>query len=185
MFALSLYGAGLASQPNQHCKYVVQINGVKQAMKHPMDAISQQIHNSTCFVHLRLQPVGARVSLESNQQLCNLVNSLLATLVPVHAAGFVHRDIRLDNVVRGPNGWVLLDWELAGRENQYVWWTGQLLPPAIRAGHELYTCKTDLWQIGQLVLAHAIPSVGSAAYAHRLMSGHATSAALAPIADWN
>lgn len=164
---------------------VLQVDDVKQPVKHPMHAVSQQIRNSTCRVHLRLHPVGARISVRSNQQLCSLVNSLLAALAPVHAAGFVHRDIRLDNVVKGPNGWVLLDWELAGRENQYVWWTGQILPPAVRAGHEWYTCKTDLWQIGQLVLTHAIPSVGSVVYAHQLMSGHATSAALAPLADWN
>ncbi|DBA94012.1 TPA: hypothetical protein ACH3X1_001664 [Trebouxia sp. C0004] len=163
----------------------LHVNDVKQHMKHPMDSITQQISNSTSLVHLRLHPVGARINLKNNQQLCNLVNSLLATLAPVHAAGFVHRDIRLDNVVKGPDGWVLLDWELAGRENQRVWWTGQSLPPAIRAGFELYTCQTDLWQIGQLVLTHAIPSVGSAAYAHQLMSGQVTSAALAPTAEWN
>lgn len=154
-------------------------------MKHPMDDVSEQFCSSTCLVHLRLRPVGARVTLQGNQQLCSLINSLLATLKPVHAAGFVHRDIRLDNVVKGPNGWLLIDWELAGRENQYVWWTGLVLPPAIRAGRELYTCKTDLWQIGQLVLTHATPSAGSALYAHQLMSGRATSAAQAPTAEWN
>lgn len=154
-------------------------------MKHPMDNVDQQTRNTTCFVNLRLHPVGARISLESNQQLCNLVNSLLATLAPVHAAGFVHRDVRLDNVVKGPDGWVLIDWDLAGRENQYVWWTGQTLPPAVRAGTETYTCKTDIWQIGQLVLSHAFPSASSAAYADKLMSGQVTSAAMAPTAEWN
>ncbi|DBA75825.1 TPA: hypothetical protein ACH3X1_010230 [Trebouxia sp. C0004] len=87
-------------------------------MKHPMNSVSQQISNSTSLVHLRLHPVGARISLKNNPQLCNLVNSLSATLAPVHAAGFVRRDICLDNVVKGPDGWVLSDWELAGRENQ-------------------------------------------------------------------
>ena len=150
-----------------------------------MDHVFQQTSNSTCLVHLRLRPVGARISLQSSQQLRNLVNSLLATLAPVHAAGFVHRDIRLDNIVKGPKGWVLLDWELAGRQNQPVWWTGQVLPPAVKSGSETYTCKTDLWQIGQLVLTCAISSAGSAAYAHQLMSGHVMSAALAPAAEWN
>ena len=164
---------------------MVQVNGVKQVIKHPMDDVSLEIQSRTCLVQLRLYPVGARVSLESSQQLCSLVNSLLATLAPVHDAGFVHRDIRLDNIVKGPGGWILLDWELAGRENQNVWWTGQILPPAIRDGSEPYTCKTDLWQIAQLVLSHAIPSAGSAAYAHLLMSGHVISAAMAPTAEWN
>ncbi len=163
----------------------MQVNGVKQLMKHPMDDVSQQTRSMTCFVQLRLHPVGARVSLNSSQQLCSLVNSFLATLAPVHAAGFVHRDICLDNIVKGPDGWVLIDWELAGRETQTVWWTGQVLPPAVKAGSEPYTCKTDLWQIGQLVLSHAIPSAGSAAYAHQLMFGCFTSAAMAPKAEWN
>ncbi|DBA97113.1 TPA: hypothetical protein ACH3X1_014884 [Trebouxia sp. C0004] len=103
----------------------LHVNGMKQPLKHPMDRVSQQTSDGMCLVHLRLQPVGARISFQSSQQLRNLVNSLLATLAPVHAAGFVHRDIRLDNIVEGPKGWVLLDWELAGRQHQPVWWTGQ------------------------------------------------------------
>ena len=62
--------------------------------------------------------------------------------------------------------------------------TGQMLPPAVKAGSEPYTCKTDLWQIGQLVLTHAAtPSAASRAYAHQLimMSGQFTSAANAPM----
>lgn len=164
---------------------MVQVNDVKMTMKHPMDIINQQTRNSVSFVQLRLQPVGARISFKSNHQLRELVNSLLATLAPVHAAGFVHRDIRLDNIVKGPNGWVLLDWELAGRQGQHVWWTGKMLPPAVKSGSELYTCKTDLWQVGQLVLTHAITSAGSTIYAQQLMSGDATSAAMAPLAQWN
>ena len=122
-----------------------------------MDDVSQQISNSTCLVHLKLHPVDARISLKSNQQLCNLVNSLLATLALVHAAGFVHRDIRLDHAVKGPMVGSLLE----GNFNK-VWWTGQILPPAIRTGLELYNCQTDLWQIVQLVLTHVIPNVGTA-----------------------
>ena len=38
---------------------------------------------------------------------------------------FVDRDIRLDNIVKGPTGWVPLDWELAGRQD-LMWWTGQI-----------------------------------------------------------
>lgn len=150
-----------------------------------MGDVDQQTRSTTCFVHLKLQPVGARISLRSDQQLCSLVNSLLATQAPVRTAGFVHRDIRLDNIVSGPDGWVLLNWKLARRDNQHVWWTGQTLPPAVRAGSERYTCKSDMGQIGQLVLSRASPSASSAAYAARLMSGHVTSAAMAPIAEWN
>ena len=151
-------------------------------MKHPMDHIGQQISDNVSLVHLRLRPVGARISLQSSQQLRDLVNSLLATLAPVHAAGFVHRDIRLDNIVKGPKGWVLPDWELAGRQDQPVWWTWQTLPPGVKSGSESYTCKTDLWQVSQLVLTHGISST---AYAHQLMSGHVMSAAMAPAAEWN
>ena len=64
-----------------------------------MDHIGQQISDNVSLVHLRLRPVGARISLQSSQQLRDLVNSLLATLAPVHAAGFVHRDICLDNIL--------------------------------------------------------------------------------------
>ena len=164
---------------------MVLVNGVKQLMKHPLDDISQQTRNMTTFIQLRLHTVDARVSLNSSQQLCSLVNSLLATLAPVHSAGFVHHDICLDNIAVGPDGWVLIDWELAERENQIVWWTGQVLLTAVKPGNEAYTCKTDLWQIGQPVLSRAIPSAGNAAYAHQLMSGRVTSTAMAPKAEWN
>lgn len=60
-----------------------------------------------------------RISFHSSQQLRNLVSSLLATSAPIHAAGFVHRDI--DNIDKGPKGSVLLAWELAGRQDQPVW----------------------------------------------------------------
>ena len=75
---------------------------------------------------------------------------------------------------------MLLDWELAGRDNQHVWWTGLTLPSAVRAGSERYTCKTDVKQIG--MLSHASPS---ASYAAQLMSGHVISAAMAPVAERN
>ena len=73
--------------------------------------------SKSCYVKLRLEPVGALVRITGTAQMRSLVSCLLTTLKHIHEYGFVHRDVRLDNVVRATNGWLLIDWELAGRTN--------------------------------------------------------------------
>ena len=77
-----------------------------------------------CHVRLRLEPVGAVVCMTDAAQLHSMVFSLLSTLMYIHGYGFVHRDIRLDNFLKVTDGWLLIDWELAGRADQMVWWKG-------------------------------------------------------------
>ena len=134
-------------------------------------------------VTLHLAPVGARFSIRSDAQLRSLVSSLLSTLQAVHQAGLVHRDIREDNAVRYFDRWVLIDWELAGRADEQVWWHGKSLPPAVEAGNA-YICQHDLWQVGKLIHRCAVASRAAGDFARLLMEGFFASADIAMQSIW-
>ena len=128
------------------------MNSEQLKLKHPMSKQRKAFWRSrSCSIKLRLEPVGALVRIAGPAQLRSLVSCILTVLENIHEHGFVHRDICLDNIVRGNNGWLLIDWELAGRTNQIVWWEGKLLPDGVKHRTQPYTCKTDLWQLGMLI----------------------------------
>ncbi len=83
------------------------------------------------------------------------VGRLLGTLGRWHAHGYVHGDVRIDNVVKYYEDWILLDWELAGESGLYAWWEGKVLPEDVRTQRAPYTCQTDLWQLGVLIKRQA------------------------------
>ena len=136
---------------------LVQVNGEQLKLKHPMLKQRKALCRSkSCSVKLRLEPVGALVRITGTAQLRSLVSCLLTTLKHIHEYGFVHRDVRLDNVIRATNSWLLIDWELVGRTNQIVWWQGKLLSDGVKHRLEPYTGKTNLWQIGKLIKIAAV-----------------------------
>ena len=139
-------------------------------------------------VTLKLTPVGAGFVLHSDVQLHSLVRSLLATLEAVHRAGFVHRDIRCDNVVKGMHdNWYLIDWELAGRSGVKVWSPGKSLPEEVsmHGGREPYLSKHDLWQVGELIEAnYTVACQESREFAKQIKAGKFTSAHSAMLGIW-
>ena len=164
----------------------VQVNGEQVELKHPMSKQKKAFcrRKSSC-INLRLEPVGALVRITGTAQLRSLVLCLLTTLKHIHEYDFVHRDIHLDNVIRATNGWLLIDWELAGRTNQIVWWEGKLLPEGVKHRLEPYTCKTDLWQLGMLIKAAVVSAdVAIITFADRLVAGGFATAAIAEAALW-
>ena len=141
--------------------------------------------SKSCSVTLRLEPVGALVRITGTAQMRSLVSCLLTILKHIHESGFVHRDVRLDNVVKATNGWLLIDWELAGRTNQIVWWEAKLLPDGVKQRLEPYTCKTDLWQLGMLIKTAAVSvDVAITSFAERLLAGDFATAAIAQASLW-
>jgi len=160
---------------------------VQKNLQHPMPKERRALRNSiSCYVRLRLEPVGAVVRINDAAQLHNLIFSLLTTLRHIHEHDFVHRDIRLDNVVKVMDGWLLIDWELAGRANEIVWWEGKLLPDLVKHRLEPYTCKTDLWQLGMLIRTTAVSAdVAITSFADRLLAGDFATAAIAQASLWS
>ena len=102
------------------------------------------------LITLTLRPVGMHLHIANNNELLKLIKQLLATLTALHRQNWVHRDIRMDNLVHGPTGWVLIDWELAALAGQHVFWNSAYLPLEVNAGQP-YTAACDLWQVGSII----------------------------------
>ena len=66
------------------------------------------------MMQVNMQPVCHRTSRPSDlQQVRNMVTHMLEALESLHKMGYVHRDVRLGNILLGPSGedWVLVDLE--------------------------------------------------------------------------
>ncbi|PNH08070.1 hypothetical protein TSOC_005423 [Tetrabaena socialis] len=108
---------------------------------------------SVDLIPLGRQPGYARPVTEDDAR--DMVHGLLHGLAAIHKAGFVHRDLRLDNTACSPNGrrWFLLDLETCAPAAQRPrdgfeprgWPPGGLLVDG------LYTCASDLFQLGRMV----------------------------------
>lgn len=114
-----------------------------------------KVHNNRSepyTVVLKLRPVGATWRIENLATLKNLCLNILTTLKVVHSLGYVHRDIRTDNIVFAPSGFVLIDWEVAAPTGSLVFWD------ACQGSHPDGVLKgspwmpwMDLWQLGRLI----------------------------------
>ena len=125
------------------------------------------------LITLRLRPVGLHLHIANSNQLHDLIKQLLATLTALHKQNWVHRDIRMDNLVHGPTRWVLINWELAALAGQHVFWKSTYLPPEVNAGQLPYTAACDLWQVGRIIEQHnASSSEAMKHFANQLISKH-------------
>ena len=125
------------------------------------------------LITLRLKPVGTHLHIANSNHLRSLIEQLLATLTALHKQNWVHRDIRIDNLVHGPTGWILIDWELAAPAGQHVFWNSAYLPPEVNAGQMPYTPACDLWQVGRIIDQYsALSSEAMKQFANQLTSKH-------------
>ena len=60
------------------------------------------------LITLTVRPVGMHQHIAHSNQLLGLIKQLLATLTALHKQNWVHRDVRMDNLVHGPQGGSLL-----------------------------------------------------------------------------
>jgi serine/threonine protein kinase len=89
-------------------------------------------------------------------------------LEDLHRADYCHRDIRLDNIMRCANTYVVIDLELAARADQHVFWRSDALPPEVAAGARVFGQLDDLWQLGKLSLGVELVEDGVLRRIHHL-----------------
>ena len=108
-------------------------------------------------VHLQLEPVAARWVLHENADARLLCRHVLETLDAVHKLGFVHRDVREDNILRTCAGFILIDWEMAGMIDDSVFWQPAVahVPDGVSAG-TLWKPWMDLWQLGNVLQSQPV-----------------------------
>ncbi|DBA79689.1 TPA: hypothetical protein ACH3X1_008362 [Trebouxia sp. C0004] len=171
--------------PGKHLQELVDVYGLLQHLQlsGAIRCASLEKHELLCETQTGAS--GCPYRITGIAQLRSLVSCLLTILKHIHEYGFVHRDIRLDNVVKGTNGWLLIDWELAGRTNQIVWWEGKLLPDGVKHRSEPFTVKTYLWQLGMLIKTAAVcADVATTSFADHLLAGNFATAAIAQASLW-
>ena len=131
------------------------------------------------IVTLHLIPVGCQVYNMTPQRVLKLIECMLTTLIAIHEAGFVHRDLREDNIIETQSGFCLIDWELAGRNDQKVFWTGPSLPSDVSLKHRPFVFTDDLWQLGKTLSRITTPIGPLEVYVEALMDGRFATATAA------
>ena len=175
----------LPKQVKQHVMVSAQIDRRTVDLRNKEQAMPDLPRDTICPVELKLEPVGVSFTIHSENELHSVVTSLLSTLRTLHEAGYVHRDVRMDNVIKYFDQWVLIDWELAGRVDQFVWWNAKVLPDPVKLREQPYTVKSDLWQLGKLIMSHyRTLSPAVSLFAQQLVKGDFQSAAQAQGHMW-
>ena len=113
-----------------------------------MSQYSEEIICSLPFhqVVLRLSPVATAVGPANEDDLKHLVYCILTALSDLHANKICHRDIRMANILRSGKDWILIDFELAGKDGDDVFWSSSTL----LLGSKYHT-ELDLQQLGRVV----------------------------------
>ncbi|KAL0055736.1 hypothetical protein WJX82_003925 [Trebouxia sp. C0006] len=122
-------------------------------------------------VTLQLIPVSCKVHNMTLQRLLNLTKCMLTNLAVIHKEGFVHRDLREDNIVETQSGFCLIDWELAGRNGELVFWNRSSLPLDVRLRNRPFVFTDDLWQLGMTLSRLAISRSSPMVYIDGLVHG--------------
>eukprot|EP00611_Tribonema_gayanum_P032689 TRINITY_DN987_c0_g1_i1.p1 TRINITY_DN987_c0_g1~~TRINITY_DN987_c0_g1_i1.p1 ORF type:complete len:236 (-),score=32.67 TRINITY_DN987_c0_g1_i1:165-872(-) len=159
----------------------VQVGTQLHELRHPIRRVRFS-RTEMQSVELQLTPVAARWQLRDIRAAHQLCGDMLHALSAVHSEGFVHRDVRADNILLSSTSFVLIDWELAGRVDDAVFWQprSEHVPPGVRQGSKWQTWM-DLWQLGR-VLEAPVSMLSSAAardYITKLCNGHFSSAEVA------
>lgn len=109
-------------------------------------------------------------------RLLQLIKRILATLIAFHRAGYVHRDVQEDNMVETLCSFCLIDWELAGPNGEFVFWSGKSLPPDVNAKLRPFVHTDDLWQLGKTISRLAFLTPLLCSFAESLLCGGVRSA---------
>ncbi|TMW67229.1 hypothetical protein Poli38472_012345 [Pythium oligandrum] len=123
---------------------------------------ANNVPNVVCLVKLKsrvavFEPRGEKTRPATLSELFIAIRQILEALVVLHAASWMHRDIRWPNVMkhRDGSGWFLIDFDDAV-ENPQQHQTGRLLSkeqhtPELSSGDGSHTSAVDVWSVGYLI----------------------------------
>lgn len=103
-------------------------------------------------ITLMLSPVAACWRINDLETLRRFCIDILNTLKSVHSLGYIHRDVRADNILLGDSGFIVIDWELAAPIGSEVFWTVPMgrHPSGVTIGSP-WQPWMDLWQLGKVI----------------------------------
>ncbi|CAI2197495.1 9914_t:CDS:2, partial [Funneliformis geosporum] len=98
-----------------------------------------------------LAPVGVKRKPRTELEVKIAIRCILDALVALHELGYVHRDIRWDNILQlNDYSWILIDLECAGVDGESVHFDLKgWAPEAIET--KVYTTKADVYMVGRLL----------------------------------
>jgi TPR repeat protein/serine/threonine protein kinase len=108
--ALKVTLAALAELDASFTKRFVQEARATAALKHPniITVFDAGVYENTSYMAMEYLPTGTLVDLEdkklSHEEICKLFIGISRGLGAAHEAGFIHRDIKPDNILIDSNG---------------------------------------------------------------------------------
>lgn len=127
--------------------FSARVNGVPISFSHNPPAVAT---HEVVDVEIHTRPVGASPTLSTAAELLVCFKCVLEFLRDLHAAGFCHRDLRQDNIIRCGSTFRVIDMEMAARIDRPVFWDSTSLPADIK--DRGFRADDDLWQLGRMIL---------------------------------
>ena len=87
-------------------------------------------------------------------------------------------------MIETQSGFCLIDWELARRNAEMVFWNGKSLPSEVNLRHRPYVFTDDLWQLGMTLSRITTPTGSLVVFVDALLHGGFATARAALQALW-
>eukprot|EP01118_Nematostelium_gracile_P014035 TRINITY_DN5392_c0_g1_i1.p1 TRINITY_DN5392_c0_g1~~TRINITY_DN5392_c0_g1_i1.p1 ORF type:complete len:466 (+),score=37.15 TRINITY_DN5392_c0_g1_i1:220-1617(+) len=139
---LEVYSA-IRNLPNCIRITSLRINGEDVILSHEFPT-----SNKECKIQMELTPLGVQRKPGTMDELRSATLDVLTFLEAFHGLGFVHRDLRWENIIRVTNGYCVIDFEFAARSGRRVYWTKEGYIPQVLRDGGVYTFDFDLYQLG-------------------------------------